>query len=94
MDVNRAIRTAVTTGKVLWGLRQVKKAAGSGAARMLIRAQNCPDPELQKEKLHNVPIYQFPGTNVDLGQACGKPFSIAALAVLEPGSSQIMTLVR
>jgi large subunit ribosomal protein L30e len=30
----------------------------------------------------------------DLGSACGKPFSVAALAVIEPGDSEIMALQR
>jgi large subunit ribosomal protein L30e len=30
----------------------------------------------------------------DLGSACGKPFSVATLAVIEPGDSEIMALLR
>jgi large subunit ribosomal protein L30e len=34
---------------------------------------------------------KYPGMGVDLGVACGKPFSISALAVLEPGDSEILS---
>jgi large subunit ribosomal protein L30e len=42
----------------------------------------------------DVPIYGFEGMGKDLGSACGKPFSVATLAVIEPGDSEIMALLR
>jgi large subunit ribosomal protein L30e len=41
-----------------------------------------------------VPVYSYQGIGKDLGSACGKPFSVAALAVIEPGESEIMALLR
>src|SRR5439155_1527305 len=41
--------------------------------------------------LGEVRLLRFPGTNVDLGAACGVPFSVAAVAVLSPGDSNILS---
>jgi large subunit ribosomal protein L30e len=42
----------------------------------------------------DVPVYGYQGMGKDLGSACGKPFSVAALAIIEPGDSEIMALQR
>ncbi|MBI5000964.1 MAG: 50S ribosomal protein L30e [Euryarchaeota archaeon] len=87
MDVNRALRTAVTTGKVQFGLDQTRKALKSGKARMVVLSKNCPeDIEAGKTK-----VLVFQGTNMELGAVCGKPFSVSALAILDPGESGILS---
>jgi large subunit ribosomal protein L30e len=93
MDLNHALKVALETGTVKIGLSESRAAAEGKKARLLIVASTCPDPVLTKERtLGKVPVYHFGGTAVDLGQACGKPFPISALAILDPGSSAILTL--
>jgi large subunit ribosomal protein L30e len=91
MDINWAIKMAVTTGKVHFGLEECEKSVKGKKAKLLIVAANCPHNELKKEKYENVPIYHFPGTTIDLGNACGKPFTVSVLTIVEPGSSTILT---
>ncbi|MDX1534711.1 MAG: ribosomal L7Ae/L30e/S12e/Gadd45 family protein, partial [Thermoplasmata archaeon] len=67
---------------------QVHRALQSDQARLVIRARNCPDEFL--EAAEDVRVQEFQGTNVELGAACGKPFSVSALAVLDPGKSKIL----
>jgi len=88
MDLNRALRAAAKTGKLLFGADQTKKAIETKEAKMVILASNSPNPELKEQK--DVPFIEFPGTNIELGAVCGKPFAISAIAVLEPGDSQIL----
>ena len=88
MDLNKALRAATKTGKLLFGADQAKKAIETKEAKLIILASNSPSPELKEQK--NVPIIEFPGTNIDLGAVCGKPFAISAVTVLEPGDSQIL----
>ena len=88
MDLNKALRAAAKTGKLLFGADQAKKAIETKEAKLIILASNSPNPELKEQK--NVPIIEFPGTNIDLGAVCGKPFAISAVTVLEPGDSQIL----
>ncbi len=93
MDLNHALKVALETGTVKIGLAESRAAAEAKKARLLIVASSCPDRALTTERsLGKVPVYHFDGTAVDLGQACGKPFPISALAILDPGSSAILTL--
>ena len=93
MDLAHALKVALETGKVRIGLTETLDAAKSKKARLLIVAKTCPDPTLTKERtIGKIPVYHFEGTAVDLGQACGRPFPISAMAILDPGSSAILTL--
>jgi large subunit ribosomal protein L30e len=93
MDLAHALKVALDTGTVRIGLEETRKAAASKKARLLIVANSCPDAKLTKERaIGKIPIYHYDGTAVDLGQACGRPFPISAMAILDPGSSAILTL--
>jgi large subunit ribosomal protein L30e len=93
MDLAHALKVALETGKVRIGLTETLDAANSKKARLLIVATSCPNETLRKERaIGKIPVYHYEGTAVDLGQACGKPFPISAMAVLDPGSSAILTL--
>ena len=88
IDVARALKVAVDTGKVRFGVRTVKHTVKQGKARLVVLASNCP------EDLASIAakVYAFPGTNAELGAACGKPFSVSALAVVDPGDSNILSV--
>ena len=93
MDLAHALKVALETGKVQIGLTETLAAAESKKARLLIVAKTCPDLKLTKERaVGKIPIYHYDGTAVDLGQACGRPFPISAMAILDPGSSAILSL--
>ena len=93
MDINKALKTAVTTGKVVFGFEQTLKALNTGKAKLIIVSSNCPDKQMNIiEKNKNVPFHRFNGTNIELGSACGKPFSISVLSVLNEGQSEILVL--
>ncbi len=89
IDVPRALRLATDTGDVRFGVRQVRKAVRAKAAKMVVLASNCPSDVLQG--LGDVKQFPFPGTNAELGAACGVPFSVAALAIVAPGESNILS---
>lgn len=93
MDLAHALKVALETGTVRLGLSETLDAAKSKKARLLIVSKTCPDPALTKERaIGKIPVYHYEGTAVDLGQACGRPFPISAMAILDPGSSAILTL--
>jgi len=89
IDIGRALRTAITTGNVRFGLEQTKKAMEAGEARLVIVSDNCPEESIKRAE--GVRVIEFSGNNMELGAACGKPFSISALAVLDPGESNILS---
>lgn len=90
IDEARAVKLAVDTGKVVLGTKQARKAVDKRLARLLVVALNCPDTDLRDSA--RVKVHVFPGTNAELGAACGKPFSVSALAVIDPGESNILSL--
>lgn len=98
MDVNRALRTATQTGTVLIGTKEALKSIDEGKARLIVLANNAPGEWgariEQRAKDRNVPLYRFQGSNGELGPACGKPFGVAALAVLDAGESDVLALAR
>ncbi|HXW66895.1 MAG TPA: 50S ribosomal protein L30e [Thermoplasmata archaeon] len=93
MDLAHALKVALETGTVRLGLTETLDAAKAKKARLVIVARTCPEPTLtQHRALGKIPVYHYDGTAVDLGQACGKPFPISAMAILDPGSSAILSL--
>ena len=62
---------------------------------MVIVTSNVSKPNAEAlAKFEKAPIYKFPGTSLELGAACGKPFAISVLTVLAPGESQIMSVLK
>jgi large subunit ribosomal protein L30e len=93
MDLAHALKVALETGKVKLGVLEARAAAEEKKAKLLIVSSTCPDAKLKADRvLGKIPIYHFEGTAVELGQACGRPFPISAMAILDAGSSAILTL--
>ena len=91
IDLGRALKSAMTTGKVVFGVQQSEKMIKSREAKLIIVARNCPSDYLVS-KGHDVPVYRFEGTNMELGALCGKPFSVSSIAVIDKGASNILSL--
>ncbi|MCE8422636.1 MAG: 50S ribosomal protein L30e [Candidatus Methanoperedens sp.] len=88
-DISKVLRSTISSGKVLIGTKQTLNAVKNGKAQIVVVSSNCPEKTLCEMK--GVPVVKYPGSTVDLGVACGKPFSIAAIAVIEPGESEILS---
>jgi large subunit ribosomal protein L30e len=95
MDFNASLRRAMKTGTVLLGQNSTQVCMTEGKAQMVVVAENCP-PEYKHQitTQENVFVYTFGGTSVALGKACGKPFMVSALAIVDPGESDILSLKR
>lgn len=94
MDLNRALQIAIKTGKVKIGSKEAIKIAKKGEAKLVIIAKNCPSRIRNKLKEFNLPMYEYSGQSTELGLACGLPYTIAALAIIDPGESEILSLLR
>jgi large subunit ribosomal protein L30e len=44
--------------------------------------------------LSNCDVLQFDGDNVDLGTACGKYFRSSVVSIIDPGESEILTVIK
>jgi large subunit ribosomal protein L30e len=90
INVDKSLIKAVKTGKVIVGANRTMDAAADGSAKMVVLASNCPEYIKQKIQATNVPVLVYGGTSVELGPVCGKPFTIAAMAILDAGESDIL----
>jgi large subunit ribosomal protein L30e len=95
MDFNASLRRAIKTGDVLLGQNKTEQCIQEGKAQMVVVAGNCPANFKESIKGNeNIFVYTFEGSSVQLGKACGKPFMVSALAVINPGESDILSLKR
>jgi large subunit ribosomal protein L30e len=95
MDFNVSLRRAIKTGEVILGQNKTEHCINEGRAQMVVIAGNC--PENYKESLTSKTdlfVYTYEGSSVQLGKACGKPFMVSALAVVDPGESDLLSLKR
>ena len=96
VDVNKILKNVVKKGNVEIGERQTKTAVNTGAAKLVVLANNCPySPEittLAQEK--KIPIFTYHSHGIDLGYACGKNFAVSSFAVIEEGESNISHLIK
>ncbi|MFH0929254.1 MAG: 50S ribosomal protein L30e [Candidatus Aenigmatarchaeota archaeon] len=83
----KELKDALKEKKVIMGTERTVKCLKSGDARVVVVASNCPDDvksDLEKyTKLSGVKLENFDGTAKQLGVFCGKPFSIASLAIVK-----------
>ncbi len=91
MDFNKLLRSAINTGEVHFGIKETRKALKRKKVKLIITASNSsPDHQKLIQRQKNIPIYYYKGTNAELGAACGKPFSISTLAIIDEGNSNII----
>ncbi|MBG17063.1 MAG: 50S ribosomal protein L30e [Euryarchaeota archaeon] len=94
MDIVREIKDAIATGDVTIGSRTTLGACSRGEISLVLIAANCPADMVADlvSKHPEVVLHQLDIVNRDLGTACGKPFSVAAVGVRDAGSSELLTL--
>ncbi len=91
--VTSALRLTVESGKVEFGTR---RGVSANDVRMYVIAKNTPaqtrEKILKKAGESKIPVMDFNGTTLQLGSVCGKPFPVAVLSVMDPGTSNIMDI--
>lgn len=98
MDVNRALRSAAQTGELELGFKESLDAVERGDARLAVVAANTP-ADLRERVADaaedaEVPLHAYEGLNRELGSACGEPFAVSVLAVVDAGESDVLRLAR
>ena len=81
------LREALKGKKVVLGSSRTVKFLKLGKVDKIVIASNCPDGTRkdieQYVKIGGVKLEKFDGTAKQLGVFCGKPFSIASLAIVK-----------
>lgn len=94
MDFNASLRKAVKTGTVFLGQNKTRECVAEGKAKLVVIAKNSPESVKNLVNETDIPVYVYDGSSVQLGKACGMPYVVSALAVVEPGESDILTAAR
>ncbi|MEM3086176.1 MAG: 50S ribosomal protein L30e [Halobacteria archaeon] len=96
MDLDRSLRRAIETGDVVLGTKGALQAVEKRKAKLVVASRNPPPGVVERlqQTASPPPLFLFPGSNQELGTACGKPFSVGLLAVLDPGDSDILAAVK
>ena len=92
LDIAKSLRAAIKDGKVSIGAKNTLKSIQKGDAQFVILASNCPPRFREIILSSSVPRVRLEVNSVELGSVCAKPFTISALSIEDPGSSDIMSL--
>ncbi|KAF2347309.1 60S ribosomal protein L30 [Hyalella azteca] len=93
-SINARLALVMKSGKYRLGYQQSLKVVRSGKAKLVIIAENT--PALRKSEIEyyamlaKTGVHHYNGTNVELGTACGKYFSVGTLVITDPGDSDII----
>ena len=63
-----------------------------GKVKLVILSSNCPSDTVNFAEGSKANVHKFNGNNATLGAACGKPFPVAAVAIVNDGKSDILEL--
>mmetsp|Transcript_851 Transcript_851/g.1263 ORF Transcript_851/g.1263 Transcript_851/m.1263 type:complete len:111 (+) Transcript_851:70-402(+) len=93
-SINSKIQLVMRSGKAILGTKVTKRAMLEGKAKMILLSNNA--PPLSKSEieyyalLSKCQVHHYFGNNNDLGTACGKYFKVSAMAIIDPGDSDIL----
>ena len=93
-----ALHLLVESGKVEFGGRKGIKNAAGGKVKAFILSRNT-TKKLREDisnycKKNSTQLVEFEGSSLELGSACGKPFSISVISVFDQGSSNILDMAK
>ena len=94
MDLSRQLKNAIATGDLRFGQRQALDACARGEAKVVIFAANCPNDFIDELHANHPEVTKFRASmvNRELGTACGKPFSVSTLSIIDAGDSDLLQL--
>ncbi len=85
------LKIAVRTGKVEMGYRSTLSSLKS--AKLVVYSRSLNPERLQEllkaAKSNKATVVEFDGTSIALGNACGRPFPVLALAIKSPGDADL-----
>ncbi|BFU25261.1 60S ribosomal protein L30, putative [Entamoeba histolytica HM-1:IMSS-B] len=92
--VNSKLALVTKSGKYVLGTKATLKTIRDGKSKLVIISSNCPPLERAKIEyyavLGKVQVVHYSGSNVDLGTACGRYFSVSVLSIIDGGDSDIL----
>ena len=94
MDLSRQLKNAIATGNLRFGQRQAIDACSRGEAKVVILAANCPTDFTDELHANHPEVTKFRSgmVNRELGIACGKPFAVSTISIIDAGDSELLQL--
>ncbi len=93
-DLNNDLRLVIDTGKYTLGNREVVRSINDSTAKAIILAskgkKDIIDDIIHICKVAQLRVILYNGNSFELGALCGKPYAVNAVAINEPGNSNIL----
>ncbi len=88
---------AEETGNVILGFKEVFRIMRTGKPKLILVASN-PSNEIKnlsdEAKINGINIYHLKHNSIDLGTACGRRYPVSIVAIMKPGESEILDLIK
>ncbi len=85
MLTKKEIKEAIKSKKIFIGTRSVLRGIKQGKVKAVFYASNCPENKVKDlnryASLSDIKIEKFKGSSAELGEYCGKPFSILMIGI-------------
>ncbi len=98
MDLKQSLQVVSRTGKFVVGYRRTLKEIYKKRPLIVVASKKASQPLLNTIRISaeavGIPLILTDLTPAEIGLSLGKPFSASFLAILEPGSSDIVERAR
>ncbi|MDQ3873116.1 MAG: ribosomal L7Ae/L30e/S12e/Gadd45 family protein [Thermoproteota archaeon] len=93
--LEKLIKDAVGANKYKSGVKEALQSIKGSKLIIVSRSIAPEDMEKLKEQTEsaNVALYEYPGTSMQLGKLCNRPFRITAIAIKSGTADEISTLL-
>lgn len=89
--LEKVIKDAVAADKYRSGVREVLQSVKGSTLIIVSKSIGSDDRTKLEEqaKTANVAVYEYPGTSVQLGKLCNRPFRVTAIAIKSGTATEI-----
>src|ERR671938_141747 len=93
--LEKVIKDAVGANKYKSGVKEALQSIKGSKLIIVSKSIDLEDMKKLKEQSEsaNVAVYEYPGTSVQLGKLCNKPFRISAIAIRSGAADEISAIV-
>ena len=93
--LEKVIKEAVSSDKYKSGVKEVLQSVKGSKLIIVSKSLAGHDRGKVEEqaKSANVSLYEYPGTSVQLGKLCNKPFRITAIAIKTGSTEEINSII-
>ena len=93
--LEKVIKNAIADGRYKSGIKEVLQSVKG--SKLIIVSKSL-DPEYRKKledqaKSTNITVYEYPGTSVQLGKLCNKPYRITTIAIKSGTADEISAIL-